>query len=87
LGLRFASLALSPVTWIGIMILLKTARPLLAIAFLGLVAGMQAATAFGQRAAQRDPYWNLLRHIPRLPGRLGGLVSKNIREFFSLLDP
>jgi hypothetical protein len=74
LGLRFASLALSPVTWIGVLILLKTARPLTAFAFCGLAAGVQAAAALGRHAARRDPHWNLLRlhtAIPRTPGWTG----------------
>ena len=87
LGLRFASLALSPVAWIGVFILLKTARPLVALAFCGLAVGMQVAVALGRHAARRDPHWDLLRHIPQFPGRLGGLVRKNMREMLSLMDP
>jgi hypothetical protein len=87
LGLRFASLALSPVTWIGVLILLKTAQPLVALGFCGLAAGAQVAMALGRHAARRDPHWDLLGHIPQFPGRLGGLVRKNIREILSLMDP
>ena len=87
LGLRFASLALSPVTWIGVFILLKTARPLLALAFCGLAAGVQGTAALGRQAARRDPHLDLLRYVPQFPGRLGGLVRKNMREILSLLDP
>jgi hypothetical protein len=87
LGLRFASLALSPVTWVGVLILLRTARPLMALAFFALAAGVQSTAALGRYAARRDPHWNLLRYIPQFPGRLGGLVRKNIREMLSLLDP
>jgi len=77
LGLRLASFVLSPVAWIGILILLKTARPLMALAFCALAVGMQAVA----------PRWNLLRSIPQFPGRLGGLVRKNMREMLSLIDP
>jgi hypothetical protein len=87
LGLRLASLVLSPVAWIGVLILLKTARPLMALAFCALAAGMQAAAALGRHAARRDPHWNPLRYIPQFPGRLGGLVRKNMREILSLIDP
>jgi hypothetical protein len=87
LGLRLASLALSPVAWLGVVILLETARPLMALAFCALAAGVQAAAALGRHAARRDPHWNLLRYIPQFPGRLGGLVRKNIREILSLIDP
>lgn len=86
-GLRFASLALSPVTWIGVLILIKTAQPPVALAFFSLAAGMQAAVTLGNHAARRDPHWDVLRYIPRFPGRLGGLVRKNVREMLSLLDP
>ncbi|MGO4884374.1 MAG: hypothetical protein ACLP59_26670 [Bryobacteraceae bacterium] len=87
LGLRFASLALSPVTWIGVLILMRTARPGMALAFCGLALGMQGVAALGRHAAARDPHWNVLLFIPQFPGRLGGLVRKNIRELLSLLDP
>lgn len=86
LGLRLASLALSPVAWIGILILLKTARPVIALTFCGLAAALQGTVALGRYAAHRDPHGNLLQHIPRLPGRLGGLVRKGIRDVVSVLD-
>jgi hypothetical protein len=87
LGLRFASLALSQVVWIGVLILVKTARPLAALSFCGLAVGLQGAAALGRHAARRDPHWDLLRLVPQFPGRLGGLVRKNMREILSLLDP
>ena len=87
LGLRLASLALSPVAWIGALILLKTRRPGTALAFCGLAVGMQCALALGRRMAKRDRHWDLLRDMPQVPGRLGGLARKNAREMLSLLDP
>ncbi|HXM40833.1 MAG TPA: hypothetical protein VN924_06245 [Bryobacteraceae bacterium] len=87
LGLRLASLALSPVVWIGMLILLKTKRAGMALAFFGLALGMQGALALGRYLVKRDPHWDLLSGIPQLPGRLGGLVRKNVRETLSLLDP
>ena len=87
LGLRLASLALSPVLWIGALILLKTKRPGLALAFCGLVVAMQGALVLGRYMAKRDRHWDLLRDLPRLPGRLGGLIRKNVRQTLSLLDP
>jgi hypothetical protein len=87
LGLRFASLALSPVAWIGALILLKTKRVGMALAFFGLALGMQAVLALGRYMVKRDPHWDLLRDIPWFPGRLGALVRTNVRETLSLLDP
>jgi hypothetical protein len=87
LGLRVASLALSPVVWIAILILLKTRRPGMALAFCGLALGMQGALAMGRYLVKRDPHLDLLGGIPQFPGRLGGLVRKDVREMLSLLDP
>lgn len=86
-GLRLASLALSPIAWIGTAILLKTKRPGLALAFCGLAVAMQSALVLGRQLVKRDRHWDILRGMPRFPGRLGGLVRKNMREMLSLLDP
>jgi len=86
LALRLASLAFSPAVWIGVLILLKTSRLWMALAFCGLAVGMQGAAAFGRYARRRERHWNLLLDIPRLPGRLGGLVRKEVRDLFSVLD-
>ncbi len=86
-GLRLASLAFSPILWIGLVILLKTKRPGLALAFGGLALAMQGALALGRYATKRDPHWDLMHDLPQLPGRLGGLIRKNAREMLSLLDP
>lgn len=86
-GLRLASLALSPIAWIAAVILLKTRRFGTALAFCGLAVGMQCALALARRMAKRDRHWDLLRDLPQFPGRLGGLVRKNAREYLSLLDP
>ncbi len=87
LGLRLASLALSPVIWIGAVVLVKTKRPGLALAFGAMVVAMQSALAFGRYLVKRDPHWNLLGDLPQVPGRLGGLMRKNLREMLSLMDP
>ncbi len=85
--LRLTSLFLSPITWIGILILVKTARPGMAAGFVLLAILMQGIAALGRYAARRDPHWNLLLALPHFPGRLGGLVHKDLRELLSMLDP
>lgn len=87
LGLRFASLGLSPVLWIGILILLKTARIVVALAFVGVALAVHVAAVVGRHGARREPQWDLLRHVPQFPGRLGGMIRNNAREMLSLLDP
>ena len=85
--LRLASLLLSPVTWVAVLILLKTASLAMTLAFVALAIILQGALAIGRRIALRQPQWGLLRHIPRFPGRIGGLVRKNVREILTVLDP
>jgi hypothetical protein len=86
-ALRLASLLLSPITWIAVLILLRAARPATALAFIAVSVGTQFAIVLSRRVAARAPAWNPLRHIPRLPGRLGALVRKDAREMLSFLDP
>ena len=87
IGLRLASLFLSPLAWIAIAILVKTARLELAVALCGLALTIQLAIASARHAAQRNRHFNLLGYIPLFPGKLGGLISKNLREVMTLLDP
>ena len=82
--LRFASIALSPVFWITVAILLRTARLSVSLSFVAIAAAVQLASISGARLA---PAWNPLRHIPQFPGPLGGLIRNNLREFLTLLDP
>ncbi|HTT60417.1 MAG TPA: hypothetical protein VMG35_01200 [Bryobacteraceae bacterium] len=85
--LRISSLALSPVVWIGALILLKTRQPGLALAFCALAVGVQTALVLGRYVAQRHRHADLLLDLPQFPGRMGGLVRKDIREMLCQLDP
>jgi len=86
-SLRLASVAFSPVAWVGAIILAKTRRPAAALAFCGLALAMQGTLILGRYLAKHNRHWDLFRDLPRMPGRLGGLVRKNVREMLSLLDP
>jgi len=81
LALRLVSPLLSPVLWIAVVILIRTARPAAALTFLGAAVAIQAVSAL------RSPGWTPFRHLPQFPGKLGGLIRNNIREILSLLDP
>ena len=87
IALRLVSFLLSPVVWIAVLILLRVAKPAIALAFIGASVGVQSAMLVSRRVVQRKPRWNLMRYAPRLPGRLGVLASKNTREMLSFLDP
>jgi hypothetical protein len=87
LALRLASLGLSPVLWmIAAILLLRRVRPALSVAFLFTAVGVQGVAILGRQAAAHSPGWSLLRWAPGFPGRLGGLVRKNVREMLSVLD-
>jgi hypothetical protein len=86
LGLRLSSIALSPVIWIAFAILLTKARLKTALLFLAAAIVIQSLTLLASQAAKRSPQWDLLRRMPSLPGRLGGLIRKNIRQMLTVLD-
>ena len=62
--LRLASLALSPVLWFALLLMIKAA-PSLVLAFLTLVVAAQVAIAMAGRVARR-PRWNPVRVVPAL---------------------
>ncbi|HWB96952.1 MAG TPA: hypothetical protein VG672_09625, partial [Bryobacteraceae bacterium] len=86
-GLRLASLVLSPVVWITVALLLKAAQPVLGLRFLLFAVLVQGLSIAATRLAVRIPRGNLLRDLPRLPGTLGSLVQKDLRQMLSVLDP
>lgn len=84
-ALRLASLALSPVLWITVYLMLRTSASL-ALFFVALAVVAQACILAAGRIAARAPRWNPWRRIPAIPGRLGELVRKNLRQMLSVLD-
>jgi hypothetical protein len=85
--LRIASLALSPVLWIALPIMLVTARWGAVFLFPIIALGVQALLMAGGGLVRWSPQWNPLRNVPAFPGRLGGLIRKNVRQMLSVLDP
>lgn len=85
--LRFASVWLSPASWVVLLMLLWRSRwklgIQLALIFLAVHLIAVAATALTRRLPQANP----MRIIPALPGALGGLLRKNLREMLSVFDP
>jgi hypothetical protein len=78
-ALRLASVALSPVFWIALILLLFTARSL-ALAFVALAIAMQAAMV-----TAGSPRWNTGVRLG-FPGKLGPLIAAAIRQMLSVLD-
>jgi hypothetical protein len=78
-ALRLVSVALSPVFWIALILLLLTARSL-ALAFVALAIAMQAAIV-----TAGSPRWNAGVRLG-IPGKLGPLIAAAIRQMLSVLD-
>ena len=85
-ALRIASIWLSPAAWITIGLLLWAARPSLSLRFLILAVSVHLLGLLFTLVPERAPRMNPLRRAPPMPGRLGGLVGKNLREMLSVLD-
>ena len=84
--LRMGSMLLSPAAWITLAVVIKTSRLVFGLAFLGFAACVQALSVAAGRLAARVPAWDLLRHLPRPPGGLGGLIQKDLRQMLRVLD-
>lgn len=85
-ALRLMSLGLSPVLWLAVaMIIMKRMTPLAPALLTGAV-GVQAVASAGRGLLRHAQGWSVLRFVPRVPGRLGGLVRLNVRQMLSMLD-
>ncbi len=81
--LRLMSLALSPVLWFAIaMMLFKRVRPGIALAFLTAAIIVQIVAALARGVAISNPF----RLVPPLPSLLGGLIRNNLRQILTVLD-
>jgi len=85
-ALRVISFTASPILWIALALLVLSRRFALALLFLAIALPIQALTALATRATRSLPSLQPLRHIPRLPGRTGGLIRHNLRQLASVLD-
>jgi hypothetical protein len=81
-ALRLASLAFSPILWLTVLLLSLRAGAGVAAIFVAAAIAIHVVAVVA-----RGPGWNVARLVPHLPGRAGGLVSSNLREMLTLLDP
>ena len=84
--LRASSLGLSPVLWIGLVILLLTRGVALTLIFVLIALMAQIVATAGIRLVRLHPGFHPFKVIPALPGKLGVIVLNNIRQIISLLD-
>ena len=86
LGLRLMSLALSPLLWLVLAMLVVKRKTELAPAVLTAAVGVQAVASLGRGLLKRSQGWSLLRYVPPIPGKLGGLIRVNLRQMLMVLD-
>lgn len=79
---RAGGIALTPVAWVALLLLLFSKGGVAALQLVVAVIAVQAVKYVLARAPRVNP----LRWIPPLPGTLGQLVRKNLREMLSVLD-
>ena len=84
--LRLASLGLSPIVWIGLILVVAARRWTWTILFVTTALAAQILSALGSRLLERIPSLHPFRITPPIPGRLGGIVRHNIRLILSTMD-
>jgi hypothetical protein len=85
--LRFLSPLISPVVLIALPFFFKIAGIAIAGAVLGLSLTIQIGIAIWSHLRAGRPTHNAFWFLRRMPGRLGGLLQKDIRQMLSVLDP
>lgn len=86
LALRLMSLGLSPLLWLVLAMLVVKRKTELAPAVLTAAVGVQAVASLGRGLLRRSRGWSLLRYVPPIPGKLGGLIRVNLRQMLMVLD-
>lgn len=87
LGLRLASPALTPVVWLALPFFFKATGAIVGTGFIALALILQVGLAAWHHLRAGRPPTIAFRWVPRLPGRLGGLIQKDLRQLLSVLDP
>ncbi len=84
--IRIGSVVLSPAAWVVAGLLVWGTRAVVALQFAVLVAIVQLGLVLTDRWGRRAPRLNPLWWVPPMPGRLGGLIRKDIRQILCTLD-
>lgn len=82
LAVRAGSLVLTPVAWVALLLVLFSKGRAAALQLAAAAVAVQGVKLL----LARVPRVNLLRWIPALPGTMGQLMRKNLREMLCVLD-
>ncbi len=89
LGIVYAvNLALNPLLAMAMLFAALSRDRIVGVGLFAAGAIAPLAVLAGHTIFRRGPAWGggMLRLVPRLPGRLGGLILNHLREFLCLLD-
>lgn len=86
IGLRLASLVLSPVVLVALPLLFWTGGLSFGLLLLGVALVLQVATGIWNHWRAGRPASRRVIPVPKFPGRWGGLVQKNLRQMLGVLD-
>jgi hypothetical protein len=84
--LRLGSLALSPMFWIALPFLFFAGGLPVAILLIAVALLIQLAMGLWSHLKSGKPRSRALWRVPKFPGRIGGLIQKDLRQIFSVLD-
>ena len=87
LAVRIASPLLSPVAWLAVPILLAKAGWQVTALALGFSLSLQTLAAVWKKFAAKRPGRSPFLYVPALPGALGRMAQKDLRQLLSMLDP
>lgn len=87
--IRVLGLFLSPVIWVVLGVALWSGKRYVGISLMLLFLALffNGISLLWARDIGQVQRVSPLRHLPILPGLMGGLLTKNIREMFHVLDP
>ncbi len=86
LALRIGSVWLSPAAWLVVCVLVYSGDVSLGVKTAALLLVFCCIVLVLSEAIGRAPGLVILKHVPSLPGTVGLLVQKNLREMFEVLD-
>ena len=86
---RLLGFLLSPVVWVALLFPLWAGKRYLGVSVMVVLLGLiiNGVSLLKSRGVRQSQPFSFMLHLPAFPGSLGGLVTKNIREMFHVLDP
>lgn len=86
LVLEWSTLVLNPIVLVALVFTAVTRQVIVGLALLVAGAAIEGVTSVATHLAKKAPHWNPTLLVPRFPGRLGGLLQNQLRQYLGALD-